>query len=50
MPFDGTTMGELGGAGATPAGGATNQTVLRGPTDRSGAQGGGAGDGNFKNG
>ncbi len=52
MPFDGTTMSELGGAGATPAKGGSggSQTVLRGPVDRSGAQGGGTDGTNFRNG
>ena len=48
-PFDGAAMGELGGAPATPATGKST-TVLRGPVDRNGAQGGGEGPTNFKNG
>jgi len=51
MPFDDVPMSTLGGAGATPASGSTSgPTVLRGPVDKSGAQSGGNGPTNFRNG
>lgn len=51
MPLDDTTniMGKLSGGGATVTG-RGQPTILRGPVDKSGASGGGSGNGNFGNG